>query len=90
VEGIDEIGSAGAEGDVRAADGRTPALVDPEEGLGPVLGVLAETGGALELHQQTDPKRLQRRFVEGLAAGQVADLDADVIEHPLRLVAVGF
>ena len=47
-----------------------------------MLGLLAEAGGRrLELHQQLDPERRQRRFVEGLAALVVADLDADVIEH---------
>lgn len=53
----------------------------PEERLGPVLGLLAEAGAALELHRQPDAERLQGRFEEGLAATEVADLDADVVEH---------
>ena len=56
-----------------------------KKGFGPMLGLVAEAGGRLgELHQQRDPERLQRRFVEGLAARVVADLDADVVEHRQR------
>ncbi len=81
MEGVDLLGTADAEGNVGAGGGRAVMSVDPEERLRAVLGLLAEAGIALELHQQADPERLQRRFVERLAATEVADLETDVIEH---------
>ena len=42
VEGVDLLGAANAEGDVGAAGGGAAAGIDPEEGLGAVLGLLAK------------------------------------------------
>jgi hypothetical protein len=82
VEGDDSVAVVGREGDVGSADHGAAAGVDPEVGLGTMLGLAAEAGARrLKLHQQADPERRQRRFVESLAALVVADLDADVVEH---------
>ena len=81
VEGVDGLAVGCGEGELGAADCGTAAGVDPEVGLGAVLALAAEADRALELHHAADPERRQRRFVEGLAARVVADLDPDVVEH---------
>src|ERR1044072_8560235 len=89
MESVDRLWRAGAEGDMGAADGRALASVDPEEWKGSVLGVLPEPGGTLDrFHQQPDPEWLEGLFVESLAAGEVAGLEADMIEHWLSLACL--
>lgn len=80
--GLDTLAVAAGKGDVGAADHRAAAGLDPEVGLGTVLGLLAEASGrTAELHRQAHPERRQRRRVERPAALVVAGLESDVVER---------
>jgi hypothetical protein len=75
-------------GPVRAGDGdmggpaQRPVGVDPEVRL----SVAAEPSGAVTLHQKLVAKRTQRLLVERLALVQIADPQANVVDHwPLSL-----
>jgi hypothetical protein len=52
--------------------------VDPEVRL----AVAAEAGGAVAFHQKLVAKRTQRLLVERLAVLQIADPQANVVDHP--------
>jgi hypothetical protein len=52
--------------------------VDPEVGL----AVATEAGGAVALHQKLVAKRTQHLLVERLALFEIADPQANVVDHP--------
>ena len=85
MEGVDRLGVRTPKATWAPLTVGRPRSSIQKKGFGPCSVSLPKPARPLELHQQADPERLEGLFVEGLAAGEVGDLESDVIEHALSL-----